>query len=98
MRRIKGFLYYDLELSGKALAETVLGKLINLGLDMRNCPGQGYDEAAAFSGHINRLYAHICRINSKAIYMHCHSHHLNMHQIFKKRGCLISFLLCGLKK
>ena len=73
-----GFLHCDLGLSGKALAETVLGGLIDLGLDIRNCRGQGYDGAAAVSGHINGLSAHICKINNKAIYTHCHSHHLNL--------------------
>ena len=54
-----GFLYCDLGLSGKALAETVLGGLIYLVLDIRNCRGQGYDGAAGVSGHING-FAHIC--------------------------------------
>ena len=71
-----GFLHCGLGLSGKALAETVLGGLITLGLDIRNCRGQGYDGAAAVSGHINGLSAHICKINSKAVYRHCHSHRL----------------------
>ena len=47
-----------LGLSGKVLAETVLGALIDFGLDIRNCFGQGYDGAAAVSGHING-YLHI---------------------------------------
>ena len=72
------FLHCDLGLSDKALAETVLGGLIDLGLDIRNCRGQGYDGAAAVSGHINELSAHICKINNKAIYTHCHSHRLNL--------------------
>ena len=63
-----GFLHCDLGLSGKALSETVLSGLINLGLDIRNCCRQGYDGAAAVSRHINGLSAHICNINSKAIY------------------------------
>ena len=78
LERILGFLHCDLGLTGKALAETVLGGLITLGLDTRNCRGQGYDGAAAVSGHINRLSAHICKINSKAIYAYCHCHCLNL--------------------
>ena len=73
-----GFLHCDLGLSGKALAETVLGGLNDLGLDIRNCSGQGYSGPAAVSGHINGLYAHICKINNKAICTHCHSHRLNL--------------------
>ena len=52
--------------------------LINLGLDIRNGRGQGYDGATAVSGHINGLSAHNCKIKSKAIYTHCHSHRLNL--------------------
>ena len=54
-----GFLRCDLGLSDKALAETVLGGLTDLGLDIRNCLGQGYEGAAAVSGHINGLSAHM---------------------------------------
>ena len=71
------FLRCELGLSGKALAETVLGGLINLGLDIKKCRGQGYDGAAAIVVHINGLSAHICKINSITIYTHCHSHRLN---------------------
>ena len=53
-----GFLHCDLGLSGKALAETVLGGLTDLGLSIRNCRGQGYDGAAGVSGHIMG-YLHI---------------------------------------
>ena len=62
----------------KTLAETVLEGLINLDLDIRSCRGQDYDGAAAFFGHINGLYAYICKINSKAIHTHSHSHRLNL--------------------
>ena len=43
-----GFLHCDLGLSGKALAETVLSGLINLGLDIRNHYEQGYDSCNSF--------------------------------------------------
>ena len=45
-------LHCNLGLLGKASAETVLGGLINLGLDIRNCRGQDYHGAAAVSGHM----------------------------------------------
>ena len=73
-----GFLHCNLGLSGKALAETVLSRLIKFNLDIRNCRGEGYDGDAAVSAHINGLSPHICKINSKAIYTHCHSHRLNV--------------------
>ena len=64
--------------SGKALAETILVGLINFELEIGNCRGQGYNGAAAVSEHINGLSVHICKINSKAIYTHCHSHRLGL--------------------
>ena len=63
-----GFLHCYLGFSGKALAERSLVGLINFGLEIRNCRGQGYNGAAAVSEHINGSYAHICKINSKAIH------------------------------
>ena len=53
-----GFLHCHLGLSGKELAEIVLGGLINLVLDIRNCCGQGYDGAAAVPGTLMG-YLHI---------------------------------------
>ena len=73
-----GFLYCELGLTGKALAETILTEIGNLTLDINNCRGQGYDGAASVSGHINGLSAHIPRINDKAVYTHCYSHRLNL--------------------
>ena len=36
------------------------------------------DGVGAVTGHIDGLSAHILQINSKSIYMHCHSHNLNL--------------------
>ena len=64
--------------SGKPLAETILVGLINFELEIRSCRGQGCNGAAAVSELINGLSANICKINSKAIYTHCHSHRLDL--------------------
>ena len=73
-----GFLYCNSGLPCKSLAQTVLGGLVNVGLDIKNCHGQDYDEAAGISGHINRLSAQISKLNSIPIYTVCHSHCLNL--------------------
>ena len=66
-------------LSGKDLCSVILKCLGNdLGLDILNCRGQGYDGAGSVSGYINGLSAHILRLNHKALYTHCHSHRLNL--------------------
>ena len=60
------------------LAEKTSGQLINLGLNITNCRGHEYEDAAAVSEHINGLSARICKINSKMIYTHCVSHRQNL--------------------
>ena len=65
-------------LSDDALAVAVLSGLINLGLDIKHFRAQGFDGAAAVSGHINGLSAHICKINVIAIYTHFYTHRLNL--------------------
>ena len=48
------------------------------GLSLQNLRGQGYDGAANMSGHYSGVQAMIRKENSKAIYMHCHVHILNL--------------------
>ena len=94
-------MHCDLGLSGKALAETVLGQLFDLGLDIRNRRGQGSDGAGTVSGYINWLNFLFFQVFS-ALKKDFNPLDLiqfrNMHQILKKRSCLISALLDGLKK
>ena len=73
-----GILHCELGFSEKALAESILTEIGNLTLDINNCQGHGYDEAASVSSHINGISAYILRINEKAVYTHCHSHRLNL--------------------
>ncbi|XP_057299418.1 52 kDa repressor of the inhibitor of the protein kinase-like [Hydractinia symbiolongicarpus] len=73
------FLHCSEGLSGADLFSTIMKCLKeDLGLDIMDCRGQGYDGAGSVSGHINGLSSHILRLNSKAIYTHCHSHKLNL--------------------
>ena len=65
-------------LAGVDLASTLLKTISNLGLDIMNCRGQGYDGAGSVAGHINGLSAHILRLNNKVLYTHYHSHRLKM--------------------
>ena len=52
-----GSLRFNLGLSWKTLAETVLNGIANLALDIHIFGGQGYDEASSVSGYINGVYA-----------------------------------------
>ena len=73
-----GFIHLNSGLSGKALSDTILNTILDLGLDISNCRGQGYDGAGSVAGVRNGCAAHITRINKKAVYTHCFSHRLNL--------------------
>ena len=73
-----GFLHCKSGLSGKALSETLLRAISELNLDIHDCRGQGYDGAAAVSGHKRCMTAHITKENPKAIYTYCFSHRANL--------------------
>ena len=72
-----GFIHLRDGLTGKAISDAIL-KMSDLGLDIMNCRGQGYDGAGSVSGHKNGASAHILRGNRKAIYTHCFSHRLSL--------------------
>jgi hypothetical protein len=54
------------DVSGKALAQTILKILEIMGLELNDLIGQGYDGAAAMSGKFNATQKHI---NDKFIYL-----------------------------
>ena len=72
---VKIFIYCKSSLTGNNLHNKVT--LSSFGLDLQNCRGVGYG-AGAVSGHVNGLLAFILRENSKALYIHCASHRLNL--------------------
>ena len=73
------FIHCSEGLSGKDLCGVMMQCINNdLKLDIKDCRGEGYDGAGSVSGHINGLSAHILRLNSKALYTHCHNHRFNL--------------------
>ena len=76
--KLLGFLHCKSGLSDKALSETFLGAILELKLDINDCRGQGYDEAAAVSGSKNGMAVHIIKEKPKAFYTQCFSHILNL--------------------
>ena len=73
-----GFVHLRDGLSGRAIADAILKKISDLGLDIMNCRGQGYDGAGSVSGYKNGASAHILQVNRKAIYTHCFSHRVSL--------------------
>ena len=54
--------------TGFDLANLISNAITDLGIDIQNCRGQGYDGAGAVSGHTKGLSARILGINRKALY------------------------------
>jgi hypothetical protein len=70
------FVKYDL--SANSVATQIIAKIKELGLNIENCVGQGYDGASAMSGHKSGVQVLIREKASAAVYVHCASHCLNL--------------------
>lgn len=66
------------DVTGTALAKTVLDTLSSLGFDLNKLRGQGYDGAATMRGHFRGVQACIRQTLPLALYTHCSSHTLNL--------------------
>uniref|UniRef100_A0A2H8TYH1 Zinc finger MYM-type protein 1 n=2 Tax=Melanaphis sacchari TaxID=742174 RepID=A0A2H8TYH1_9HEMI len=66
------------DVSGKALADTILNNLQSMGIETKYLVGQGYDGAASMSGIFNGTQAYIRTKHPMALYIHCSSHCLNL--------------------
>ena len=64
--------------TGKGLTASILAELESLGLDLKDCRGQGYDNGANMKGQHNGVQAHILRLNPLAYFMPCGCHSLNL--------------------
>lgn len=67
-----------LDLSGSGLASVILENLKKHNIDLEKMVGQGYDGAAAMSGHLNGVQAIIRRTFPRDLYVHCSAHSLNL--------------------
>ena len=64
--------------TASSLTESVLQKLNELGLDISNCKGQGYDNGANMAGKKNGLQNKILQLNPQARFVPCSCHSLNL--------------------
>lgn len=72
------FVHCEDGVTGADLFRVVAKTLDELGLDLGDCRGQGYDGAGGMAGEINGLSGNVLRENPKAIYSHCQNHRLNL--------------------
>ncbi|CAB4020457.1 52 kDa repressor of the inhibitor of the kinase-like [Paramuricea clavata] len=73
-----GFYHCEYGTSGVALKEMILKAVADLGLPMANCRGQSYDGAGDMAGKYNGVSSLIQGQFSKAFYVHCMNHRLNL--------------------
>ena len=72
------FMLCDSGVSGEALAKVRKDSVKEIGLDMKDCRGQGYDGARNMAGKCAGAAARIRSEYPLPIYMHCTSHKLNL--------------------
>ena len=65
-------------ITGECLANLILETFRNLGLNVKNLRGQGYDRAANMSSSVKGVQAILCKESQNALYVHCNSHILNL--------------------
>ncbi|XP_060845912.1 uncharacterized protein LOC132925540 [Rhopalosiphum padi] len=65
-------------LLGQGLAEEILKKLSEDGLEFKNCRGQGYDNGANMAGKIKGVQSRLQEINKHAQFCPCTAHSLNL--------------------
>jgi hypothetical protein len=63
---------------GEALANTILSTLKDLGVEMTNMIGQGYEGAFVLKGPFKGVQAIVKKFFPQALYVHCNSHSLNL--------------------
>ena len=73
-----GFKEQHREMTGEAVASTILKKLKNLGLNCDFLRGQGYDGSGSMAGVRKGASSIILKQYPLAIYVHCCSHILNL--------------------
>ena len=64
--------------TGESLASTLLDFLKEHDVDIMNCRGQSYDNAANMSGKFRGMQAMIKKVNPFALYVPCAAHSLNL--------------------
>lgn len=72
-----GFLDVE-DTTGKGLTEVLLYHLQKHSLSLSDCRGQSYDNGSNMMGHKQGVQARILQLNSKAFYIPCSSHTLNL--------------------
>ena len=72
-----GFVEMD-SLLAESISTSILAHLSRIGVDFQKLVGQGYDGASTMAGHLSGVQKRIRDKYSRAIFVHCASHCLNL--------------------
>ncbi|XP_071056482.1 zinc finger MYM-type protein 1-like [Onthophagus taurus] len=64
--------------TGKQMTEIIIEELTNMGLNLQDIRGQGYDNGSNMKGDKAGVQSKIKNLNSRAFYVPCASHSLNL--------------------
>ena len=64
--------------SGQELSLKIVNVIRNLGLEIGNLSGQGYDGAGNMAGKKSDVSSRIFKLNDKALYVHCFNYRFNL--------------------
>ncbi|XP_047142378.2 zinc finger MYM-type protein 1-like [Hydra vulgaris] len=67
--------------TGANMTKVVIDKLQELGVNLDDMRGQGYDNGANMRGKYNGVQARIRQLNPRAFFVPCSAHSLNLHQL-----------------
>lgn len=82
--------------TGRGLTDALLATLDELGLNINDCRGQGYDNGANMKGKHEGVQAHVLRLNSRAYFMPCGCHSLNLTLGDMAKSCPKAMSLFGI--
>ena len=72
------FLEFESGTSRQELYLKIVNVIRNLGLEIGNLRGQGYDGAANMAVKKSGVWSRILELNNKALYVHCFNHRFNL--------------------
>jgi len=82
--------------SGESLTDLLLHRLEELGLCVSNCRGQGYDNGANMRGCHKGVQARILQLESRAFFMPCGCHSLNLVLCDMAKSCSTAMTFFGI--
>jgi len=71
--------------TGLNISNVLLDKLKHYKIEIANCRGQGYDNGANMTGQYQGVQSRILSQNSRAFFMPCWAHSLNLVLLSKSR-------------